>query len=142
MLASVLLAMFYAVDSYLWRGETHAAPTVYEPLAIEGSFNFTLIAAWSGSVLLSGTWKPGIAFDIAGTPLDLQNAVRDVALLALALASLALTPRAVRERNAFYLGADRGGCEAVRGDLHHDHSRDHDPAGRARRRARRRLSTW
>jgi Na+/H+ antiporter NhaD/arsenite permease-like protein len=100
-LATALLALFYAVDSYLWRGENRTPPATHEPLAIEGAFNFTLIAGVVGAVLLSGTWNPGIVFDVAGTPLELQNLVREVALLALALLSLALTPRAVRERNAF-----------------------------------------
>jgi Na+/H+ antiporter NhaD/arsenite permease-like protein len=76
-------------------------PATYTPLGIDGAFNFTLIAGVVGAVLLSGVWKPGIAFDVAGTPLELQNLVRDVALGALALLSLALTPRAVRDANAF-----------------------------------------
>jgi Na+/H+ antiporter NhaD/arsenite permease-like protein len=100
-LGSALLALFYVVDSYLWRGEPRDPPATYEPLAIEGSFNFTLIACVVGAVLLSGTWDPGIVFDVVGTPLELQNFLRDIALLVLALLSLALTPRAVRERNAF-----------------------------------------
>jgi Na+/H+ antiporter NhaD/arsenite permease-like protein len=100
-LAAILLALFYAVDGYLWRGEARAPPATYEPLAIEGAFNFTLIAGVVGAVLLSGTWDPGIVFDVAGAPLELENVVRDVALLVLASLSLVLTPRAVRKRNAF-----------------------------------------
>ena len=93
--------MFYTVDSYLWRSEDRTPPATYEPLAIEGAFNFTLIGGVVGAVLLSGTWDPCTVFDVAGTPLELENVVRDVALLVLALLSLVLTPRAVRERNAF-----------------------------------------
>jgi Na+/H+ antiporter NhaD/arsenite permease-like protein len=52
-------------------------------------------------VLLSGIWKPQITFEVAGTPLELQNVVRDVALLALTGLSLVLTPRELRERDAF-----------------------------------------
>ena len=55
-----------------------------------------------GAVLLSGAWKPGIAFNVLGTPVELQNAVRDALLVGFALVSLAITPRGVRERNAFH----------------------------------------
>ena len=100
-LSAALLALFYVLDGWLWRREKPAQPAAYEPLAIDGAVNFTLLAGVVGAVLLSGVWKPEIAFEAAGTPVELQNAVRDVALVALALASLALTPRAVRESNAF-----------------------------------------
>jgi len=102
-IASVLLAIFYALDHWWLRREPVAAPASYEPLTIDGTFNFALIAGVVGAVLMSGVWKPGIAFDLAGTHLELQDVLRDLALLALALASLALTPRALRESNAFSL---------------------------------------
>jgi Na+/H+ antiporter NhaD/arsenite permease-like protein len=100
-LAGALLAIFHALDTWLWRRESVAAPASYEPLAIDGAVNFALIAGVVGAVLLSGVWKPGIAFDVAGTPLALQDLARDGALVALAAASLALTPRGVRAGNAF-----------------------------------------
>jgi Na+/H+ antiporter NhaD/arsenite permease-like protein len=40
-------------------------------------------------------------FDVYGTPLALQDAVRDVALVAIAIASLVFTPDEHRERNGF-----------------------------------------
>jgi Na+/H+ antiporter NhaD/arsenite permease-like protein len=101
LLAGALLTIFYALDSYFWRSENTAPPATFTPLGVDGAFNFTLIAGVVAGVLLSGVWKPGIAFDIAGTPLELQNLARDAILVALALLSLALTPRAVREANAF-----------------------------------------
>jgi len=101
LLAGTLLAVFYALDSWFWRREQAPPPAVREPLAIDGAFNFLLIAGVVGEVLLSGLWKPNISFDVAGTPLELQNLAREVALVALALLSLWLTPRAVRVANAF-----------------------------------------
>jgi Na+/H+ antiporter NhaD/arsenite permease-like protein len=84
----------------LWREP--ATPSIhYEALAIDGAQNFALIAGVVGAVLLSGIWNPGIVFDVLGTPLALQNIVRDGALAALAVASLALTPREVRASTAF-----------------------------------------
>jgi Na+/H+ antiporter NhaD/arsenite permease-like protein len=101
LVSAALLAIFYLVDSRLWRREALPPPAVYEPLAIDGSVNFTLIAGVVAAVLLSGVWKPGISFDIAGTALELQNSVREIVLVVLAILSLALTPRVVRANNAF-----------------------------------------
>ena len=53
-------------------------------------------------MLLSGAWGPGIVFNVLGTPVELQDAVRETLLVALALLSLAITPRGIRERNAFH----------------------------------------
>ena len=100
-LAGASLAIFYALDHYLWRRERIPRPTQYEPVAIDGAINFTLLGAVVGAVLLSGLWRPGIAFEVAGTQIELQNMLRDLALLALSLASLALTPRKVRAENTF-----------------------------------------
>ncbi len=101
LLAGALLAIFYALDRRFWRSENTTPPATYTPLGVDGAFNFALIGGVVGAVLLSGVWKPGIVFDVLGTPLELQNLARDVILVALALLSLALTPRAVREANAF-----------------------------------------
>jgi Na+/H+ antiporter NhaD/arsenite permease-like protein len=50
---------------------------------------------------MSGLWKPGIEFDVFGTHVALQNLVRDVALIAVTLLSLVVTPRAARAGNDF-----------------------------------------
>jgi Na+/H+ antiporter NhaD/arsenite permease-like protein len=55
-------------------------------------------------VLMSGMWKPGRTFQVFGTPVELQSLVRDGALIAVALASLALTPSRVRADNQFGWG--------------------------------------
>jgi len=104
LLSVALLATFFVVDTLLWkrdRGAVSAPPPAREPLAVEGAWNFLLVAGVIGLVLLSGIWKPGIAFDLAGTPLELQNLARDVGLLLLVGGSLWLTPRRVRKANAF-----------------------------------------
>lgn len=104
---AVLLALFYALDSYYFRvkEESRAAfldPTPdTPPLGIDGKVNFVLLAAVIGLVLMSGIWKPGIQFDVFGTHVALQNLVRDGLLVAVALASLVLTPKSARAGNAF-----------------------------------------
>ena len=50
---------------------------------------------------MSGIWKPGIVFDVFGTPVELQQIVRDVLLVAVTCVSLAITPKGVREKNQF-----------------------------------------
>jgi Na+/H+ antiporter NhaD/arsenite permease-like protein len=103
----VLLAVFYALDSYYFRvkEEAHSAfldPTPdTPPLGIDGKINFLLLGAVIALVLMSGIWKPGIEFDVFGTHVALQNALRDVLLVVVALASLALTPKSARAGNAF-----------------------------------------
>lgn len=103
-LLASLLAVFWVVDNWLYRkeGVTPADPTPDAPrLGLEGTINLLPLAAAVGLVLMSGTWKPGIVFDLWGTPLPLQALVRDVGLVAVALVSLAITPAGVREKNRF-----------------------------------------
>ena len=99
-----LLAIFYAIDTWYYRreGVTRADPTPDDQsFGIEGGVNGLLLLAVMGLVLMSGTWKPGITFDIAGTPVGLEQIVRDVALLVITVLSLKLTPPDAREKNQF-----------------------------------------
>ncbi|AYC30958.1 sodium:proton antiporter [Pseudomonas cavernae] len=107
LLSAALLALFYAIDSYYYRREDELQahdPSPDSPLKLYGQANFLLLAGVIGAVLLSGLWKPGIGFDVLGTPVELQNLVRDGLLLGLALLSLALTPKQVRAGNEFSWG--------------------------------------
>lgn len=99
-----LLGVFFMVDTILSRKEEpRTAPTTPgSPLVLEGTPNFALLAAVIGVVLMSGLWQPGIEFTIAGVHLELQNVIRDVALVVLGIASLVLTPAAIREHNQFH----------------------------------------
>jgi Na+/H+ antiporter NhaD/arsenite permease-like protein len=101
---AALLAVFWLLDRWLYRKEPPLpAPGADHPrLAIEGSINFLLVGGVIGAVLMSGIWKSGIGFDVLDAHLDLENLLRDALLVALALASLALTPVAVREHNQFH----------------------------------------
>ncbi len=103
-LVVVLLAIFYVVDVVLFRREPGWLTSDHDRvrLGLEGSANFLLLAAVIGTVLMSGLWRPGVTLDVLGTPLALQNVVRDVLLVSLALASLALTAREIRAHNAFH----------------------------------------
>jgi len=104
LLIAALLAGYWLLDRRLYRRQPPlpAAPAGSPRLAIEGSVNFLLVAGVIGAVLMSGLWKSGVAFDVLGAQLDLENMLRDALLVALALLSLALTPAAVREHNQFH----------------------------------------
>ncbi len=103
--AALVLAVFVAIDLWYYRqdrrvavvGETPPNPAV----RVRGLVNLPLIVLIVGAILVSALWKSGISFDIYGTVLELQDVLRDVALVAIAVASLLFTPEEHRERNGF-----------------------------------------
>ncbi len=100
--ASILLAVFYFLDSYFYRRETGARVThAHESLRVEGWPNIFGIVGIIGAVLLSGTWKSGIAFDVLGTPVALENLTRDCLLLVITFLSWVLTSKKSRRENGF-----------------------------------------
>jgi Na+/H+ antiporter NhaD/arsenite permease-like protein len=100
--AVLLLTMFYALDRWMARDEKAAAAEPSpEPLRARGTINLLLLAVIIAAILISASWKPGIAFDIYGTRVELQNALRDVVLVLVALASLKLTQDEHRAANGF-----------------------------------------
>jgi Na+/H+ antiporter NhaD/arsenite permease-like protein len=106
LLAGVVLAIFIAFDLWYYYRRDRMVTTVGESkepmnIRVSGTINLVLIAGIIGAILVSATWKPGITFEVYGTKLELQNIARDVALLLIAGASLALTPNEHREANGF-----------------------------------------
>jgi Na+/H+ antiporter NhaD/arsenite permease-like protein len=103
--AGLVLAAFVVVDLWFYRQDRRVAVVgEAEPetaVRVRGLVNLPLIVLIIGAILLSAAWKPGVAFDIFGTPLELQNLLRDIALLAIAAVSLIATPDEHRERNGF-----------------------------------------
>jgi Na+/H+ antiporter NhaD/arsenite permease-like protein len=103
--AALVLATFIAVDVWYYRRD-RLVPADGEnpslnPIRIQGLINLTLITFIIVASVLSALWKPGVSFDVYGTELKLQDITRDIALVAIAIASLALTPDEHRERNGF-----------------------------------------
>ncbi len=99
--AGIVLAVFVVLDVALSRRETVVWQRGDAPLRVHGLVNLVLLAGVIAAILASALWKPGIAFDIYGTPLELQNLLRDIALLALAGLSLWWTPNEHRAANGF-----------------------------------------
>lgn len=102
-----LLIVFYAIDRYWYRHEDllpqDPTPDTHK-ISIEGGWNFLALLAVMGLVLVSGSWQPGVAFEVEGTAVEGQQLLRDGLLLAVAAVSWWLTPRAVRDSNQFSWG--------------------------------------
>ncbi|MDB5571529.1 MAG: Citrate transporter [Hyphomicrobiales bacterium] len=98
-----LLAVFFALDTWLYRREGVIAPdpTPDEPVRVTGLVNVALIGVAVGAIVLSGLWKSQTVFVVLGTPLPLQNIVRECVMIGVGLASLALTSPKTREANGF-----------------------------------------
>lgn len=73
-------------------------------MKICGLKNLALVAATVAVILVTAVWHSRIAFIFLGTRLELQDILRDAALLAIGLTSLAITPRVDREANHFVWG--------------------------------------
>ncbi|TWO72635.1 sodium:proton antiporter [Caenimonas sedimenti] len=107
-LVGTLLAIFYALDWWFYHHKEETLPVDPTPdtraIGFDGARNFWLLGAIVGLVLLSGSWKSAIVFDIAGTPVGLPGLVRDVGLIAVTLISLKVTPGSVHADNQFSWG--------------------------------------
>jgi Na+/H+ antiporter NhaD/arsenite permease-like protein len=105
LVAGLVLAAFLALDLWHYRKD-RLISTVGETdppldLKVRGTVNLILIAAIIAAILGAALWKPGIAFDIYGTKVELQDLLRDIVLLAIAFLSLVLTHDEHREANGF-----------------------------------------
>ncbi len=102
-----LLVIFYLLDSWFYRREG-VQPVDPTPdtgrLGFDGAFNFLLLAAVAGLVLLSGFWKSPVVFDVYGTEVGLPGLVRDAGLIAITLLSLKMTADKVHADNQFSWG--------------------------------------
>ncbi|NLD54951.1 MAG: sodium:proton antiporter [Burkholderiaceae bacterium] len=107
-MAVTLLAMFYLLDSWLYRKEgvlpVDPTPPTDPPLGVQGRANFLLLGVVVALVLMSGLWKSSVEFDIWGTHVGLPGLVRDVGLVVVTFVSLAITSSQVHEDNQFSWG--------------------------------------
>jgi len=104
-----LLLIFYFLDRHFYLNKEEERPPQLDPtpdsvISFDGKFNFILLAVVVGLVLMSGFWKSDIVVTVMGTPVALQNMLRDAALLLVILLSLWLTPKSARRGNDFNWG--------------------------------------
>jgi Na+/H+ antiporter NhaD/arsenite permease-like protein len=101
--AGLTLAAFFAIDMWLHRreGVGRPEPTPSRVVEVRGSLNFILLAAVVAAILTSAAWRPGVHVSLLDVHLELQNILRDLVLVGLALLSLWWTPKALRAENGF-----------------------------------------
>ncbi|HEX2724884.1 MAG TPA: sodium:proton antiporter [Beijerinckiaceae bacterium] len=104
-LTGMLLAIFFALDSWMYRRDPPVPgrdPTPDDArVRVSGGINVVLIVVIVAAIVTSGTWRPDVAFNVLGVEVELQNLVREATMVAVALASLVLTPREHRAENGF-----------------------------------------
>jgi Na+/H+ antiporter NhaD/arsenite permease-like protein len=98
--AVLVLGIFLVQDVWHMRHEP-PAQTKSSRLRVHGLINLPLLGAIMGAVLLSSVWRPGVTFELQGTLLQLQDVVRDAALVGIAALSIWLTPDEHRAANDF-----------------------------------------
>ncbi len=107
-LIGTLLVIFYAIDWWYHHRHEELRPVDPTPdtqrLGFDGSVNFVLLGVVVFLVLLSGLWKSGVVFKIAGTEVGLPGIVRDIGLIVVTLVSLKITPTSAHESNQFGWG--------------------------------------
>lgn len=106
--AAIVLAVFFLVDLYFHRKEA-GQPKVKDPtpdsrIRVRGLPNLVLLMGVIAAILVSASWKPGVAFTVADVPVEAQNLLRDLAIFGLALLSLVVSKREYREANDFNWG--------------------------------------
>ncbi|NJN63615.1 MAG: sodium:proton antiporter [Acidobacteria bacterium] len=104
--AAVLLVLFFLVDSWMYRKEGVAAsvePEAKQPLGVAGLHNLVFLLGIIGAVLMSGVWKAG-EVNVIGTPVAIQNLVRDALIIVMGVLSLVTTARVLRRENGFSWG--------------------------------------
>jgi Na+/H+ antiporter NhaD/arsenite permease-like protein len=101
--ATLVLAAYIGLELLLWRREdavVRGPRARGEPLRIEGAHNFLYLGGVLLAVIVSGFWHPG-EVTILGVHQGMQNLLRDVALVALLVASWFSTPQSVRRDNQY-----------------------------------------
>ncbi|MBI4723459.1 MAG: sodium:proton antiporter [Rhodomicrobium sp.] len=98
-LTALLLAIFFALDIYLFRKEDAQKPSA-APF-VRGLINVPLLILLVAAVAVSGADVLG-KVSIFGTEVSWMSFLRNAVLTGLAAASLMLTPRAYRELNEFH----------------------------------------
>lgn len=106
LLTVVLLALFFVLDTWLWRKQGGQVPATdpdapVERFGFDGAANFGLLGVVVLLVLMSGMWKTSLGFSLMGTPVALPGLLRDLGLIAVTLVSLYITPGRVHEANQF-----------------------------------------
>jgi Na+/H+ antiporter NhaD/arsenite permease-like protein len=101
----LLLAIHFAVDSFLYKKEGRPKIAGTEKFALEGTYNFLLLFGVVGLVLLSGLWRSeGYLHIWSDIVYSYSDIIRDAGLLFLTFLTVFITPKATRLGNNFTWG--------------------------------------
>ena len=104
-LIGALLALFFVIDWWHYHHREEVLPQDPTPdtqrIGFDGGINFLLLGIVAALVLMSGLWKSGVVFNLAGTEVGLPGLLRDAGLIAVTLVSLRITPESVHANNQF-----------------------------------------
>jgi Na+/H+ antiporter NhaD/arsenite permease-like protein len=107
-LVGALLLIFYALDWFLYHQREEIQPRDPTPdtrgIGFGGARNFWLLGVVIALVLMSGTWKSSVAFNVFGTEVGLPGLLRDLGLIVVTIVSLRITPSKVHADNQFSWG--------------------------------------
>jgi len=100
-----LITIYFALDSFYYRRELRDGGGIPDdgeraPIGFEGLHNLLFLGGILGGVIISGFWRPG-SYTLLGVHLDVQNTIRDSALVGMGLLSLWTTKKAIRKANEF-----------------------------------------
>jgi Na+/H+ antiporter NhaD/arsenite permease-like protein len=100
----ILLVLYFGIDTVLFNKEGRPVPAEAanskEKLGFDGSINFLFLGCIVVNTLMSGQWK-GAEFHIFDVPMELQNVVRDLLYIVIAIASWKTTSLECRKLNGF-----------------------------------------
>lgn len=98
-----LLFIFYLFDLYYAKQEMPStkAETIIFKVKIQGARNLLLLGLAIAVISISGVWHSKIVLSFFGTPLPLQNLLRDLLLLGLTALSLTGSSQRIHLKNAF-----------------------------------------
>jgi Na+/H+ antiporter NhaD/arsenite permease-like protein len=103
MVVSILLVIYFMLDTYHYRKEGVSAPEeegVKAPLKLDGIHNFLFLGGIVGAVLMSGIVDWG-EINTLGIHRSIQDWVRDGLLILMGILSLVTTPIKIRDDNDF-----------------------------------------
>ncbi len=97
----VLLTIYFFLDLFFYRRENiEELNEEKQPLRLLGWYNIFFLLCIVGAVIVSGNLKTG-DMSIFGVERSVGSIVRDLIMMFVAVLSLVLTPRQVREENGF-----------------------------------------
>jgi Na+/H+ antiporter NhaD/arsenite permease-like protein len=104
-ISTILLGLFFILDWAIYKkeGVIKPDPTPDQPVHLVGGVNFLLLAIIIGAILMSATVDLG-RITVLGSEIEFANALRDLIMVAVAVTSLALTPKDNRVENGFSWG--------------------------------------